>query len=514
MRNSGRSLVVLLTVLVLLGLGMLFWQKKGDLNFSSKVSDSLKSAPPRVVERTAGPPPAKRPIGKEALSLEESFIQIAEEVKPAVVNISTVQVIKGRRMFRGSENDFFKGSPFEDFFKDFFEFPRQPERGWKQKSLGSGIIIDKDGYILTNNHVVARAEEIKVVLVKNEEYDAKIIGRDPKTDLAVIKIESNKALPVAALGDSDNLRVGQWAIAIGNPFGLNRTVTVGVISATGRAELGIATYENYIQTDASINRGNSGGPLLNIHGEVIGVNTAIVGGATGIGFAIPVNMAKEILGDLIDKGKVVRGWLGVIIQSITPDLKESFGLETEEGALVSDVLKDSPAEKAGIKRGDVIVTFGGQKVEDVRELQRTAAKAKVNEIIRLEIIRNKKPLSLEVKIGEMPRELPLEEEGKSVDEAELWLGIKVQEITPDLALQFNLSDRQGVIVTHVEFDSPAELAGIKARDIILEINGRGIKNPTDYDEAIKSFKKDAKVTVLIKRGVYTTFLVIKPESKK
>ncbi len=523
MKNRGRVIIALLIILILFGLVLLILQRKGNLSLSSQIISPFQLQGETRPKLPAGEEKlkkfklireeAKPVISPEALSLEECFIRIAEEVKPAVVNISTVHVIKGKRIFRGFEDDLFKDSPFEDFFKDFFESPHQGERDWKQKSLGSGIIIDKSGYILTNNHVIAGASEIKVVLAKNEEYEAKVIGRDPKTDLAIIKIEAKKDLPVVILGDSDNLRVGQWAIAIGNPFGLDRTVTVGVISATGRSELGITTYENFIQTDASINRGNSGGPLLNIHGEVIGVSTAIVGGASGIGFAIPVNMARDILGDLIDKGKVVRGWLGVIIQQITPELKESFGLVSEEGALVSDVLKDSPAEKAGIKRGDVIVAFDGKKVGDVRELQRTAAKAEVNKTIQLDIIRDKKNLSLKVKIGEMPRELAPEEE-KSLEEAESWLGIKVQDITPDLARQLNLKDTQGVIITQVEFDSVAELAGLRVRDVILEINGQKIKNISEYEKTVKALDKDKNVTLLIKRGTYSSFLVIKPEGKR
>ncbi len=511
-RNTrGKVLITLLIVLIFLGVVFLLLQKKANFNLCSV--SLFKSPAAKPYESTVEKREEVTTITREALSLEEAFIRIAEEVKPAVVNISTVHIIKDNKLFRRFDGDLFGDSPWDEFFRNFFGSPYQPEEGLKLRSLGSGIIIDKKGYILTNNHVVESADEIKVILAENEEYDAKVIGRDSKTDLAVIKIDLDKDLPTVILGDSDNLRVGQWAIAIGNPFGLHRTVTVGVISATGRVELGITTYENFIQTDASINRGNSGGPLLNIRGEVIGVNTAILGGASGIGFAIPINMAKEILNDLITKGKVTRGWLGVIIQPVTPELKNSFGLQNEKGALISDVLKDSPAEKAGLKRGDVIITFDGIPVNDVRELQLKVAKAEINRIIVIDIIRARQPLTVKVEVGEMPRELPLEER-EMTEESRLWLGMKVQEVNPELARQLNLSSSEGVIVTQVDLGSPAEQAGIGVKDIILEINGQSIKNLSDYEKAISSLQENANAIVLVQRYGYTTFMVIKPERKK
>ena len=291
-----------------------------------------------------------------------SFSQLVNHVKPTIVNISTTTVVTGPDM-----QDRFMGpvNPFKDFFgEDFFDkfFGNSPRRERKQKSLGSGFVIDREGYILTNNHVVEKASSIKVKLSDEKEYDAKIIGRDPKTDIALIKIDINHELPSATFGDSDKLEVGDWVVAIGNPFGLEHTVTAGIVSAKGRV-IGAGPYDDFIQTDASINPGNSGGPLLNLKGEVIGINTAIASNGQGIGFAIPINVVQGLLPQLKSKGKIARGWLGVVIQKITPEIAKSFKLKEAEGALVSDVAEDGPAEKAGIKRGDVIISYDGKKYQ-------------------------------------------------------------------------------------------------------------------------------------------------------
>lgn len=333
---------------------------------------------------------------RSTLNIENAFVRVAEGVTPAVVNISTVGKGKSPRYsFRPFGNDPF----FRDFFDRFFEgFPRAE----RQMSLGSGVIIDKGGYILTNHHVIKDADEITVKLANKKEYKSRVVGVDPKTDLAVIKVNAPEDLPVAILGDSDALKVGEWALAIGNPFGLDHTVTVGVISATGRSDVGIATYENFIQTDASINPGNSGGPLLNIQGEVIGINTAIIASGQGIGFAIPINMAKKVIGDLIKRGKVTRGWLGVGIQPLTPELAKSLGLSLEEGILVNRVMPKSPAEAAGLKEGDVITSVDGKKITDSRELQRMVAELEVGRMIELGLLRDGKPLSVKLKVGELP----------------------------------------------------------------------------------------------------------------
>jgi Do/DeqQ family serine protease len=329
---------------------------------------------------------------------DNPFVQVAAKVTPSVVNISTVTSGKGRpptELFRPFGNEPF----FRDFFDRFFEgMPRHR----RQTSLGSGVIIDKSGLILTNNHVVKDADEITVKFANKQEAKGKVVGIDPKTDLAVIRVPAKVELPIATLGNSDALRVGEWAIAIGNPFGLDHTLTVGVISATGRSEVGIATYENFIQTDASINPGNSGGPLLNIRGEVIGINTAIVASGQGIGFAIPVNMARKVMDDLVKKGKVTRGWLGVGIQPLTPELAKSFGVSADEGILVNQVMPRSPAEQAGLKTGDLIVSVNGNPVKDVRELQRLIAESDIGKTLEVTILREKEKRTLKVQVGEMP----------------------------------------------------------------------------------------------------------------
>ncbi len=348
----------------------------------------------------------------------------------------------------------------QDPFKDFFErfFGDQIPRDYRQQSLGSGFVIDKDGFILTNNHVVENTEEIKVKLADKREYDAKIVGRDTKTDLALIRIESDHPLVPLALGDSDKLYVGDWVIAIGNPFGLEATVTAGIVSAKYR-DIGAGSYDNFIQTDASINPGNSGGPLLNTAGEVVGINTAILsrsGGSVGIGFAIPINMAKDLLPQL-KKGKVVRGWLGVMIQKITPDLKEKLGLKDEKGALVADVTAGGPAEEAGIKRGDVIVSFGGEEIKEMHDLPYIVASTSVGEKVTVEVIRKGKKKSFQVKTGELKEE----DESPVVSEVSPNLGLMVKEVTPELARNFGLSETSGLVVVQVESNSPAGEAGMR-----------------------------------------------------
>ena len=328
-----------------------------------------------------------------------SFTELAKKLTPVAVNISTTKIFKGKKSMRqfeppgGGRGDSGEADPYRDFFgDDFFRrfFGDMPQRDYKQQSLGSGFIIDKEGYILTNNHVVAGADAIKVKLASEKEYDAKIIGRDEKTDIALIKItKAPNDLPVAVLGDSDRLEVGEWVMAIGNPFGLQETVTVGVVSAKSRT-IGAGAYDDFIQTDASINPGNSGGPLFNLNGEVVGINTAIFspsGGNIGIGFASPINMAKKIVKQLKEKGKVTRGWLGVIVQEVTPDLAKSFGLKEGKGALVADVEKGAPADVAGIKQGDVIVSFDGKTIAKMADLPLMVAETAVGKEVTITILR-------------------------------------------------------------------------------------------------------------------------------
>jgi serine protease Do len=394
--------------------------------------------------------------------------------------------------------------PFRDFFERFFR--DQIPKDFRQQSLGTGVIIDKEGFILTNNHVVEMADEIKVKLADEKEFLAKIIGRDQKTDLALIKIESDKPLSPLPLGDSDQLDVGEWVVAIGNPFGLGNTVTAGIVSAKYR-QIGQSSYDNYIQTDASINPGNSGGPLLNTSGEVVGINTAIFsqsGGNIGIGFAIPINMAKDLLPQL-KTGKVVRGWLGVMIQKITPELKQKLDLKDEKGALVADVTPGGPAEKAGIQRGDVIVTFNGKEIKEMSELPYVVASTPVGKSVNVQVLRKGQKKTFEIKIAELKDE----KEAPVVTEAKPRLGMTVEDLTPELAKNFGLSEARGVVVVQVEDGSSAAEAGLRAGDVILEIDQSPVKDVKDFGRKIESYKAGDTVLVLAKRRGATVFLTLK-----
>jgi serine protease Do len=429
-----------------------------------------------------------------------SFSQLVKEARQSVVNISAMKIIKGGRVFRFP---FGEDDPFHDWFEKFFK--DQIPKEHRQRSLGSGFIIDKDGFILTNNHVVEKTDEIKVRLANGKEYDAKIIGRDPKTDLALIRIKTDKPLNPLPLGDSEKLEVGEWVVAIGNPFGLDQTVTAGIVSAKYR-QLGAGAYDNFIQTDASINPGNSGGPLLNTQGEVVGINSAIYsrsGASIGIGFAIPVNMAKDLLPQL-KKGKVVRGWLGVMIQKITPELKDKLDLEGERGALVADVTSGGPAHKAGIERGDVIISFDGKDIMEMNELPYIVASTPVGKVAKLEVIRKGKKISLEVKIGKLKEE----QVGEEPAEARSDLGMSVDEITPELARQFGLPEESGLVVVQVENNSPAEEAGIRGGDIIIEIDQEPMEVIDEYSKKIRRYKKGDTILFLVKRREATLYLTL------
>src|SRR2546428_4412820 len=353
----------------------------------------LMSPPPAGGSATPG-------LANTAEALQSAFVSVAERVCPAVVHIGTVQVARLRRP--PTLGPFADDPAFKDFFDQFFGRGPGRREEFHQAGLGSGVIIDNRGYVLTNLHVVRGADGVVVRLSSKEEARGRIIGTDAKTDLAVVRFEPTAPLTVASLGDSDKLRVGEWAIAIGNPFGLDQTVTVGVVSATGWSDVGITTYENFIQTDASINPGNSGGPLVNLRGEVIGINTAIVATGQGIGFAIPANMAKRIVNQLIDRGKVTRGWLGVAVQPLTPELAQALGMKQAKGAVVSRVYPSSPAAAAELPQNDGIVTFDGVTVEDYNHLHRLAAEAEVGRTVQLGIVRDKQPREVELKVTEAP----------------------------------------------------------------------------------------------------------------
>jgi len=435
------------------------------------------------------------------------FVVLAKKLKPLVVNISTTQVSEGRGSHEFS-SPFGDEDPFNDFWRRFFggPAPRGPQR---QRSLGSGFIIDGDGSILTNNHVVENAQKIVVKLAADDqEYEAKVIGRDTKTDIAVIKINAKTNLPAATLGDSDRLEVGEWVVAIGNPFGLDSTVTSGIVSAKGR-HIGQGPYDNFIQTDASINPGNSGGPLINLRGEVIGINTAIfsrTGGNMGIGFAIPINLVKEVLPQLRGKGKVTRGFLGVLIQKVTPEIAESLGMDKGNGALVANVTKDGPADKAGVKVGDVIIEFDGKEVKDSSDLPIIVARTPVDRRARMKVLRDKKEITLTVSVGELKDE---EVVASAPEKGEL--GLTVQRLTPQMAESLGLDKPEGVVVTAIEPGSAADEAGIRRGDVIVEVDRKLIRNLDEYKKAVAAIRKGRGVLFLVRRGDNTLFLALKPQ---
>jgi serine protease Do len=432
-------------------------------------------------------------VPKDILATQQAFTNLVKVVTPSVVNISTISKKK-------LVQPFIEISPF---FGDLFEeMPSRP-RYRKESSLGSGIIINRDGYIITNDHVVRDAESIQVKLSNESTYDAKVVGSDPKSDIAVIKINSKEPLPVAVLGDSDKLQVGQWAIAIGNPFGLDRTVTVGVVSATGRSNMGIETYENFIQTDASINPGNSGGPLLNVNGEVIGINTAIVAAGQGIGFAIPVNMAKRVVEQLIKKGSVTRAWLGVAIQPVTEDIAASFGLQKAKGALISDVMAGSPAEKAGLRQGDILLTFDDKEVKDARQLQLVVAETPIGKPVVAEIFRDGKLQKFNLQLASGDSKEATKPRPAKV--AESWLGLEVDEL-PRSKAQSGIS---GVIVTAVEPESTAASSGLQRGDIITSVNQRKTGTLQEYEAAMKDAAKRGSVALLVRRGNVSIYFALK-----
>jgi serine protease Do len=432
-----------------------------------------------------------------------SFAGLVEKLKPSVVNISTTSVVQTKGF--SFPSPFSEKNPFEEFFKGFFG--EVPQQEFRQHGLGSGFVISEDGYIVTNNHVIDRAKDIQVTLAGGERYEAEIIGRDPKTDLALLKINPKEKLPAVRFGDSNKLRIGDWVIAIGNPFGLGHTVTAGIVSAKGRV-LGLGNYDDFIQTDAPINPGNSGGPLFNLEGEVVGVNTAIVAGGQGIGFAIPIDMAKNVVEQLKTRGKVVRGWLGVLVQQITPEIAEGMNLKEPRGALVADVTAGGPAEKAGIRRGDVIVGLNGHRIENISELTSTIAMTPPHTQLKLEVIREGKEKEITVVVGELSEETvgKMEETGKETEER---LGLSVEEINPQIAGRFNLSEEKGVVITDVIPGSIADQAGFQQGDVILEINRKTVRNINDYKSAMERLEKGRSTIFLVKRGENTLYVGIK-----
>jgi serine protease Do len=435
-----------------------------------------------------------------------NFSDLAEKVRSGVVNIQVVKKISnvdfGFRHFPG--NPFGDQNPFGDFFGPFSE--ENPPRGFQQRGVGSGFVMNRDGYILTNNHVVEDADQIKVKLANGKEYDGKVIGRDPKTDLALIKINASSDLQPLTLGNSDDLKVGSWVVAVGSPFGLEQTVTAGIVSAKGRV-IGSGPYDNFIQTDASINPGNSGGPLINMKGEVVGINTAIIASGQGIGFAIPINMAKEVAPQLQEKGHVTRGWLGVSIQEVTPELAKSFGLKEKKGALVAQVVSGSPAEKAGIEQGDVIVEFDGKEVSDSKDLPRIVASAPVGKAVTIKLSRDGKILDRQVKVGELEEKVEVAKASSSHKP----LGITVQDLTPEIAKGLGLKKDTGVVVTRVEPGSPAANAGIQTGDVIREVDRKPVKDVEDFVQKIEKAKDQDNVLLFLQRGQNNLFAAVTPK---
>lgn len=431
------------------------------------------------------------------------FVAIAKKVSAAVVNISTIRAKDAGPIFRGTLG---QESALREFWNRFFRGLFPYHGTLPQKSVGSGFIIEPGGFILTNNHVVENAERILVKLSDEREFKAKVIGRDRKTDIALVKIDAKGRLPTVALGDSETLEVGEWVLAIGNPYGLDHTVTVGIVSAKGRI-IGDGPHDNFIQTDASINRGNSGGPLVDIQGEVVGVSTAIFTqerGNIGIGFAIPINVVKGFLPQLKEKGKVVRGWLGVTVQAAAPAIAESMGLEEARGALVGSVSKGGPADLAGINVGDVIVEFDGKKIRKVNDLALAVTGTPVGKEVEVKIIRDKKGVRLTIEVGEL-------ESGRGVVTAkgENYLGLTVQGVTPQVAAGLGLDRPEGVRVDSVKPGSPAQHSGLRRGDVILKIDRKPILDLSDYREALADLKKGEAVLFLVRRGKGNIFLALK-----
>ncbi len=488
----------------------------------------------RITNHTHEPAPAGAPEPNERPILLPSWAPLVKRVMPTVVNVAVTQEVTSAE-FQGEDeqgpgeenrpdgpaspfepgnpfgfsNPFGNNGPFQNF--QYFFGPHQP-RHFKQHGIGSGVIVSPDGYILTNYHVVGHADKINVTLMDKREFTAKVVGTDPKTDLALIKINTNQPLPYASLGDSHKVEVGDWVVAIGNPFGFNLTVTTGIVSAKGRALGG--NYDNYIQTDASINPGNSGGPLFNTSGQVIGINSAIyssTGSNAGIGFAIPVDLAKSVMEQLKTHGHVIRGWLGVEVQAMTPDLAKSFGLQAPTGALVADVEKNTPAEKAGLKRGDVIVKFDGDVVNDEHDLPEMVAQTSIGKTVPLEVIRDGKQVDLHVKIGEL-HDKEVASARESGHPGAKW-GLQVQTLNPEIAHDLGIQEKHGVVISSVLPDSVADDAGLQTGDVILGINHEKLQSARQFAQIARNLQsRDSSALLLVQRGHHSLYTVINPKA--
>ncbi len=435
---------------------------------------SLAAEPIRVAQDRSGARPAGEPRGTIAptpppASAPSSFADLAERLEPAVVNIQVTKVA-------GAQNPF-EGTPFEDFFRGR---PGQQ----RVQGAGSGFVISPEGLIVTNNHVVEDARDVKVTFASGEEYPAKVIGRDPKTDVALVRVEAKSPLPSVTLGNSDALRVGDWVVAIGNPFGLEGTVTAGIVSAKSR-QIGAGPYDDFLQTDAAINPGNSGGPLFNLKGEVVGINTAIVARGQGVGFAIPINLVKALIPQLRDEGRVTRAWLGVVVQPVTPALARSLGLSEPKGALVADLVDDGPAARAGMRQGDVIVGFQGARVDDSSQLPSIVAGVKPGTRAEVRVVRDGRQETLTVTLGQMPDEEAQTRRGDDGDDSQARAGLALADVPRQLALQLDLPPGRGALVTAIQAGSPAERAGLRPGDVILEVNRKAVSGAQAAVDAMK-----------------------------
>ena len=492
MQLKRRTFAVALAVAVLLGAGLgAFTLGRAELK--------------RPVVVAQAPPMPDAPVLPVQMPLTTgTFAKVAELIKPAVININTVSRTSGGG---GSMQG---RTPFEEFFgEEFFRrfFGDAPER-IPQRSLGSGVIVDPSGIALTNAHVVDKATDIDVITLDGKKHKAKVLGADKKTDLAVLKLDDGKErFAFARLGDSDRMQVGDWVIAVGSPFGLQSTVTAGIVSAKAR-QIGAGPFDDFIQTDAAINPGNSGGPLVNMQGEVIGINTAIVAGGSGIGFAIPSNMARKIYTELQAKGRVTRGWLGVSIQPLTAELAKSFGAKDTKGVLLSEVMPDSPAAKSGLKQGDILLEFDGKKVEAPADLQRAVGLSSPGLTAKVKVWRDQGEKTVEIKVGEAPEEREAQQRGSGNggSRAVGMMGVDVESITPAIASQLNLRSTEGVIVRRVEDGSPAAEAGVQRGDVIREINRQRVRTVGDWERLTKDVKDGDRITMLLQRGQYSQYV--------
>jgi len=482
------------------------------------VSDLMPVGQAVNEQENAATPPTDTPLDP-ILPGNQIFVKIAKRVTSAVVNISTTRIIQGQQGQQGHDQQFPFNDPFfRQFFGDEFFGRSHSPQSRKEQSLGSGVIVSSDGLIVTNNHVVAEADDIRVLLEDGREFKGKVIGKDKKSDIAVIRIDATD-LHTIPWGNSDQLEVGEYVVAVGNPFGLNQTVTMGIVSAIGRANVGIADYEDFIQTDAAINPGNSGGAMVNIHGALVGINTAIftrTGGYMGIGFAVPSNMVRSVVDSLVKTGEVVRGWLGVSIQDVSHELAKEFGIDEAKGALVTDIFPGSPAERAKLERGDVIVAFMGQPILSTAHLRNIVARTGVGTKSELKVIRDKKEKTVILTIVAQPKDIAKIDRGNDsrfeLDESHF--GIDARDISPELAQQYDLNENdRGVIVTQVVPGSAADNAGLKEGDLILELNRRKIRRLNDYKTGLSKAENARSILLLISRQGNRLFLTLIPEKK-